>query len=273
MWINSQDVAGKRVGRLLQILIVISTMLIAACGGGGGGGPGDGPDPEYGKTTVSGIGWLDIEMPTLEATFDTYEQTIDIGGSSFEPPAARRTAPGGFFTYRVTWKNEATGESGDAYSCVICLFALTYWDAYDISLAPGANRITVTVDDNAGNVGRDTITISRVVDTTAPTVTSTFPIAGASGVAPDAIIFVYFSEALTPESVEGTSVMLTTAAGIPISTTVQVDQTYAGQGYAHVHPVSPLAAGTTYGITVTTAIRDVRGNYLAAPYTMTFATR
>jgi len=266
-----KSVARQIAGQCLRAATVLSILAVTACGGGGGGdGRGD---PPRDQSNISGTGWLDIYDPTSESSFETYNPTISLSGSSFEPPAARGPGPRSPFVYFVSWENTATSETGLASVCVNCLFSLTYWDIHDINLAMGANPITVTAEDDAGNVGRETITVNRVLDTTAPVISSVSPLAGATGVDPAAILFVYFSEPMAPETINDATVLLTTLAGTPVPVTVSASETYARQGYAYLQAVNPLAGGTTYRISVTTGVGDARGNFLAAPFSSTFTTR
>src|SRR5207247_5085435 len=72
---------------------------------------------------------------------------------------------------QVTWVNSA-GASGTATGT-------TSWTASGIVLQPGANGLTVTATDAAGNTATDTLTVT-LSDTTPPAVSITAPAAGAT---------------------------------------------------------------------------------------------
>jgi hypothetical protein len=74
---------------------------------------------------------------------------------------------------QVTWSNDRGG-SGTASGT-------TSWTVSGITLQSGANVLTVTARDAAGNTGTDTLTVTYTPpDTTAPTVTITTRLSGAS---------------------------------------------------------------------------------------------
>ncbi|MEW6720866.1 MAG: Ig-like domain-containing protein [Thermodesulfobacteriota bacterium] len=99
-------------------------------------------------------------------------------------------------------------------------------------------------------------------DTTAPTVTSMNPAANATNVAVNASISATFSENILPSSATTSSF---TVAGV--TGTVSVSG-----ATATFTPSAPLAYATTYTATLTTGIRDLASNSLAASRSWTFAT-
>ena len=105
-------------------------------------------------------------------------------------------------------------------------------------------------------------------DTTAPTVTSTSPVAGATGVAVTANVTGTFSEAMDASTVASSTFTLTPAA----SGAVSLDST--GKT-ATLNPGADLAAGTVYTATIkggTSGVKDLAGNALASDKTWTFTT-
>ena len=100
-------------------------------------------------------------------------------------------------------------------------------------------------------------------DTTPPTVVSALPSNGATDVAVDAAISATFSEPLYSQSI--------TDASFTLRPGVTGTVTYDGTA-AVFTPATALAFGTTYTATISTAVRDVAGNPLAAPYLWTFTT-
>lgn len=103
-------------------------------------------------------------------------------------------------------------------------------------------------------------------DTTAPTVLSTAPANGATGVAVNRNIVVTFSEAMSPTTI--TTATFTLVQG---TTPVPGAVTYAGN-VATLNPTSDLATSTTYSGTVTTGAMDKAGNALAVNKTWSFTT-
>ncbi|MBA2706858.1 MAG: Ig-like domain-containing protein, partial [Gemmatimonadaceae bacterium] len=143
-------------------------------------------------------------------------------------------------------------------------------------LANGTNY-TVTVTTGVRDVGGNPLaanfisnfTTVLVVDVIAPTVVSVVPSNGVSNVATNTQVTVTFSEPMNPTTINSTNVQLTVTTGAVVSATVTYN---AGTNAAVITPTSPLANGTTYTVRVTTAVRDVAGNPLAAQFTSTFTT-
>ena len=98
-----------------------------------------------------------ITTPTSATTFSTSATTRTVGGTASDANGINQ----------VTWVNSAGG-SGTATGT-------TSWSAANVALSVGANVITVTARDTAGNTSTDVITITR--DSTAPVVTITGPTA------------------------------------------------------------------------------------------------
>ena len=96
-----------------------------------------------------------------------------------------------------------------------------------------------------------TFTTAATADTTAPTVTSTYPADTVTGLALNRNITANFSEALNPATVNATSFTLTDGV-TPVSGVVS----YAGT-IATFNPTANLAANTLYTATLTTAITDL----------------
>lgn len=111
---------------------------------------------------------------------------------------------------------------------------------------------------------------SPAPDTTAPTVSSTNPGDTTTGVATNGKLAVTFSEAIDPATCTATTFTLThlvSATVTPVLGTV----TCVGRT-ATFHPTSILAASTLYTATITTGIKDLAGNALAANMPWSFTT-
>jgi hypothetical protein len=104
------------------------------------------------------------------------------------------------------------------------------------------------------------------VDNTRPTVISTIPANGATGVFTNTKVSATFSEAMYPLSITNLSFTLRHGTTADPGT---VD--YAGIT-AVFTPASPLLNNTIYTATITTAVVDLAGNSLAANYVWNFTT-
>jgi hypothetical protein len=112
-----------------------------------------------------------------------------------------------------------------------------------------------------------------VTDQTPPSVSGQSPAAGATNVSTSTVITADFNEALDPSSVNTSSVLLTAGANSVAATIA-----YASAGNrVTITPVSALATGTTYTVTLkggtaVNRIRDLAGNSMGFDYTWTFTT-
>ena len=131
--------------------------------------------------------------------------------------------------------------------------------------------VTTAARDLAGNPLASnyswTFTTGAAADTTAPTVTATAPLAGASNVPVNQKVTVAFSEGMDPLTLTNLTFTLQGPAANPIAGTV----TYAGLT-ATFTPSANLPSSTTFTGRVTTGAKDLAGNSLALNYTWTFAT-
>jgi hypothetical protein len=263
------------LGVSLQCLVrlaafgLLAQALVLPLAGCGGGDDGDSPPSTTGPN--AGNGSLLIVNPTSGA-YQTDGPTVTLGGNSFTPAGASCPAFVGVLPpgYQVTWSNNSTGATGNASRGLNCvLVGFVFWDATNIPLAMGANSITVTAIDGAGNVGRDTIVVTRLPDTTPPTVVSASPVGTANPVGRSTIVTVTFSEGIDQSTISATTVSLVDDANNPITASVAYDSFSLS---ATLFPSSLLASNTTYQATVTTGVRDASGNALAAPYTFFFRT-
>jgi methionine-rich copper-binding protein CopC len=117
-------------------------------------------------------------------------------------------------------------------------------------------------------------TTTTAPDTTAPTVTSFSPAAGANNVNAAANMTVTFSEAIDAASVNGSTVELRDPANALAPATVSYN---AASFTATLDPTASLAAGVTYtarvrGGSADPRVKDLAGNALAANLTWTFTT-
>jgi len=115
---------------------------------------------------------------------------------------------------------------------------------------------------SAGGVTEFDLTVGGP-DNTPPSVTSTSPVAGATGVAVGTVITATFSEAMDADTITTSSFTLDSVSG-----SVSYD---SGTYTATFTPSANLAYSTTYTATLSTAITDVAGNPLAE-YSWSFTT-
>lgn len=103
-------------------------------------------------------------------------------------------------------------------------------------------------------------------DTVAPTVNSTNPANGATGVA---VITASFSEAMDPSTITTSTFTLTGPGGTPVAGSVAYNATTR---VAVFTPTTALALNTAYTARITTGAKDVSVNALANTYVWTFTT-
>ncbi len=109
--------------------------------------------------------------------------------------------------------------------------------------------------------------IKVVPDVTAPTVSATSPVNGATNVAVDASLTITFDDTMLASTIDATSCKLV-ATGGGAADVATVDATLSG-GLTQVTltMAGDLSADTVYKFRVTTAVTDLSGNALAATFT------
>jgi hypothetical protein len=105
-------------------------------------------------------------------------------------------------------------------------------------------------------------------DTTPPTVSTTAPLASATGVAGSSVVSAIFSEAMDVATIIGANFKLATGT-TPVSGTVTYDVASMTATFA---PAANFAGGTPYTATITTGVKDSAGNAMAADKVWTFNT-
>jgi uncharacterized delta-60 repeat protein len=136
---------------------------------------------------------------------------------------------------------------------------------------PYRATVSVAARDVAGNplTAPSTwwFTIRPEPDLAPPTVTGRTPASAATGVAIDAAVAVTFSEPVDPATVTTLSFRVAPSGGAALDGTASVSG-----ALATFTPALALAYGTTYDVTIGTAVRDLAGNALAAPESWSFKT-
>jgi N-acetylneuraminic acid mutarotase len=245
--------------------------LVAACGGGGDG-ESTPPPPDPNAAERVGRGSLTIEGPTAGSTYSTESESVRLSGSAFISPTHSRCCSGSAEDTGVT----VTSSTGSAVfqSAGYCqpfgfgppTVCDHTWETR-INLAVGTTTVTITARDPSGNIGRDSITITRLPDRTAPEIDAIGPGRDAINMPVNTSTRVIFSERMDAASITTATFLMTDSNGNRVVGTVAAAGTSAT-----FTPVSALSGFTTYTATITTGARDEAGNALAAAFEWQFRT-
>lgn len=114
--------------------------------------------------------------------------------------------------------------------------------------------------------------VTYAVDTIAPVVSSIKPGPGATGVSATANVVVAFSEAMSPATIDGTTISLRDSSNTLVNASVSFDEaTFT----ATLIPANRLSDTATYTTTVkggAGGVADLAGNFLASDYKASFTT-
>ncbi len=259
--------------RVLSVLLVIA---LHACGGGGGGsgtGGSNSASSSVGSAASDpdrvGNGWITVDSSKLLVS------TLRVQGKTFVtaryPKCCAFTE--GDTSVSITWVNESARTSGtaspvpslvDTLGVAVREESRQAWSA-DIPLVRGSNVITVTATDGVGNTGRTQI--AAIGDTTPPSVTSTTPNDGATGVLPQTSVAVTFSEPMAAASISTATLRVEDEVHRIVAGAVSYSDPVAT-----FTPAVPLEPLTTYSVTVTTGVADTTGNPLVSEHVFRFST-
>ena len=236
----------------LSLILTLSVFLITGCGG-------------------DDSGFVYWNTPTISPVSSTAPANAATGvsvSSNLTTTFSEAMDPATITTSTFTVKQGATAVSGTVtYSGVTAVFTPTSTLAANTTYTA---TITTGAKDLAGNaLASDYVwsfTTGAAPDTTTPTVSSTVPANGATGVPINTKLTATFSEAMDPANV--TTTTFTVKQG---TTAVSGTVTYSGVT-AVFTPASTLAASTTYTATITTGAKDLAGNALASNYVWSFTT-
>jgi hypothetical protein len=263
------------------------------------GGANTGSDPEYFNGAIDDVRIYNVALsqaqiqaiaPALSASYTSSTPTI--------------WAPGATFTYNVTVQNTGT-QTWNAGGNNIVRLGVQFGTASDWphdgwatdqrfflpnDVPSGASvtmTVTVTAPTTPGSYVLRHRTVKEnvawfnqiqktavVVDGTPPTVTTTSPPAGATGVPGSTTVIVNFSEALDPSTVNASTIFLTPlGGGTPVAATVSYA---AGSTSVTLTPTAPLVQNANaYTLTIKgglNGVKDLAENPLAADYTSSFTT-
>jgi len=133
--------------------------------------------------------------------------------------------------------------------------------------------ITTGAEDLAGNPLAGafiwSFTTGATPDSVAPTVSSTAPVDGATGVSLNAAANATFSKAIDPSTITPMTFTVTGPGATPVPGKVSYD---VADRIATFTPASALAASTTFTATLTTGVEDLAGNPLASNFVWSFIT-
>jgi len=222
---------------------------------------------DYVWTFTTG-GLADVTAPTVSSTIPASNAT----GVTINTPIAvtfsEAMSPATINTVSLTLRKDGDLVAGTVtYAGVTAVFTPDQVLAHNSTYTA---TVSTAVTDLAGNAMAAnyvwTFTTGALVDTIAPTVSSTVPASDATGVATNTPIAITFSEAMNPLTITTANITLAQGAN-PIAGTV----TYAGVT-AIFTPTQGLAHDTGYTATVSAAVTDLAGNAMAAAHVWSFTT-
>lgn len=135
---------------------------------------------------------------------------------------------------------------------------------YTMSIFTG---VTDLAGNNLASTYSFSFTTAAAGDVTPPTIATTTPANGATGIAVGNSIKVVFSEAMNSSTINSSNITFQTSNG----TTVSGIWSYSGVT-ATFNQSSVLSYNTSYTMTVGTGVTDLAGNNLQTPYTFSFTT-
>ncbi|MEV7572383.1 Ig-like domain-containing protein [Pseudarthrobacter sp. NPDC089323] len=177
-----------------------------------------------------------------------YEKSTALSNISFTTTKTPRIVDADQYVHNVTSTKQNLNSSarGTANSGVLLLADVSstsrYWHYYDPTGGSGGS------------------------DTTAPTLTSTSPADGATGVAATANVTGTFSEPMDSSTLTSSTFTLKNGTTV-VPGAVSLDGT---SKVATLDPAGNLTAGTIYTATISTGAKDLAGNALASAKTWTF---
>ncbi len=242
------------VKRSRLVCILASTMLaIAGCGGSKSGSNPPPPSPTVANTTPANGATGVAVNSTVTATFSTAMNAASLTASTFTL-ASSAGAVTGSVTYSTTGNTAAFAPSA----------SLAYNTQYTASVKTGAT-------DTAGTALASPFIwqFTTAAAPAAPTVTSTTPTIGATGVANNTPVVAIFSEAMNPTTFSSATFTLMEQGGGIVAGTVSYSATNSA---AQFTPSTALSNGTTYSATITTGVTSTSGQALAANYSWSFTT-
>jgi hypothetical protein len=192
----------------------------------------------------------------LTATFGSAMNPATIDAATFTLTAPGAVAVTGTVTYAASGSVATLTPAANLTPSTVYTATITT-GATDLAGTALAQNYVWTFTTAAGPV------------TTPPTVLSTIPLNGASGVPLNQIVSATFSKAMNPATISSTTFTLTAPGGVAVSGLVA----YAAIGDTLTFtPAANLAPSTLFTATITTGAQDLTGAALASNYVWTFTT-
>jgi hypothetical protein len=267
----------SRTAMHLGSILLIS--LTAACGGGGGKDailgmdtgaaapivpivPANLPIPDTTRPTVTQTvpseGAQDVATNTrISATFSEDMDPASINGTTFQLTGPDATAVAGNVSYAANSRTALFAPSSPNLLTTNTAFTGTISGAKDLA----GNSLA------ANYVWH--FTTGSTSDTTPPTVLSTNPADGASGLCSNQRVNVTFSEAMDPTTITASS-LIVQRSGPPLQPALSGVVSYDPASRIASFAAAPALGAGSFTVTVTTAVKDLAGNPLAADKVTTF---
>ena len=207
-----------------------------------------------------------VQEQPLAGTWQTFA-----GGSDSTPPdTTLSSSPASTVSSTTVGFGFSGNEMGVRFECSRdgAAFSACQSPTTLSSLSLGAHTFRVRAIDPAGNADPTPASRTFTVTTdTAPAITAVSPSAGAASVARTAPVVAFFDQAMDKPSAEAAFSLRRTSDGAPVS------GSFGWIGNALIFlPAAPLANGTSYTATESTAARDSTGNPLPAARSWQFST-
>lgn len=251
----------KYTRSLITIFIMLLAASLSACFNGSSSGSGNGPTAPAGdplSISATGPATDAVGVATNIAVTATFSEAMNAD-----------TLDTASFTVGVDGETPMTG--------TVSLDAATNTGIFQPSggdFAAGATylaTITTAVASENGKVLSSAyqwaFTTGTGADSTAPTVTSTDAANGATNVAINRNISASFSEAMYVPSINSSTFVVTDANSNAVTGKVEIVGTTA-----IFNPANDLATNTEYAATLTTGVKDLAENALAASFIWSFTT-
>ena len=246
-----------RMSKLLGAILLAA--CLTGCGGGGGdagGGQIDNNPPQVISTTPA---HNSIDVYLNRAITVTFNEPIDPATVTSDTFIVANDVTGVAITGSITYEESSRT-------------ATLLPDGGLSAGTPYTATVTAGVTDLARNPLAPSytwqFTTATAQDTTAPTVLITFPAQNSVAVPRDSAITVTFSEPINPATINAQTLILMKDGATPVAGSV----TYVGTT-ALFKPEVNLLAGTAYTAMVTSGVKDLAGNALAADFTWDFTTK
>ncbi|MGB2715170.1 MAG: Ig-like domain-containing protein [Vicinamibacterales bacterium] len=167
----------------------------------------------------------------------------------------------------------ASGAAAFSETRTISPVATARTETFTLNLTPpiagGTLTLSATGRDQSGNAGQSPAVAVPVQDVVAPTVASIQPVDGATGVDPQSIVVIEFSEPMENATVSAANVTLLRGTTVePVTIGVNSD----GRIVTLTPQSRPLPLNATFTVTVGAGLTDRAGNPLAQARTFTFQT-